>query len=321
MESSNDDIRLKSRSTVATVKAGYQLYFSHFRTLMRISWLQALIYAAFCGMLGLFAVVLYPRLIYRMAFLESTATVSTAMVTQMLCYIAFIVFTVLLGAIAEVVFYSRGLTMLRQHNDTGVILTPARWITFDRRSAWRMIKMMLCLAVLIIPFCILMGILQHWIITPDMRQPLAHAGSLIIVAVGIFVIALFYLPLTHICMEYLLQVKGGFWGILRHTYGVALRHFGYIFATMLVTGIIIGVSTLIILLPAEILTAAFLQSNMGQLMGDALNMPTYATLLAVVVFFISGFVQGYIRISALFVYYYMNGSIHTQEQERKQVKL
>ena len=166
-----------------------------------------------------------------------------------------------------------------------------------------------------------MGILQHWIITPDMRQPLAHAGSLIIVAVGIFVIALFYLPLTHVCMEYLLQVKGGFWGILRRIYGISLRHFGYIFATMLVTGIIIGVSTLIILLPAEILTAAFLQSNMGQLMGDALNMPAYTTLLAVVVFFISGFVQGYIRISALFVYYYMNGSIHTQEQERKQVKL
>lgn len=321
MECSTEDTRLKSRSTVATIKAGYQLYFSHFSTLMRISWLEAVVYALFCTILGLLAIVYYPRLIFHMAFLEETSTLPQTMVTLMLVTIAALVVTVLLGGVAELVFYSRGLYMLRQHNDTDCILTPARWITFDKKSAWRMVKGALFSLALLLPFGLLIGALQYWIVAPALHEPLAHAGTLTIVAIGTFVISLFYLPLTHVQTDYLLLDKGNFWHILHTTYGEALRHFGYIFAVTLVTIIIISAASAFLLLPAEILALANYQANAGQLLGDALNMPGYTVVIAAVVFFISGIVMAYLRISALFVYYYMNGSIHTQEQERKQVKL
>ena len=73
----------------------------------------------------------------------------------------------------------------------------------------------------------------------------------------------------------------------------------------------------VLTLPAILLGIASFQANLGTLAGDPLNMPSYTMALTVLLFFIAGFIQAYVRLSILFPFYYMTGSIDTQEEERR----
>ena len=81
--------------------------------------------------------------------------------------------------------------------------------------------------------------------------------------------------------------------------------------------LVVGAATLFAALPAQVLSLANLQAEVGVLNGDPLGMPGYMGWLTAVVFTIAGFFQAYIHLSMLFPTYYMYGSIETQEEERR----
>ena len=99
-----------------------------------------------------------------------------------------------------------------------------------------------------------------------------------------------------------------------------MKHFGFVFIVLLVSGIVVFVAEYILALPAFLLSMANTQANLGVLNGDPLGMPSHITYVSAVVFFIAGFIQVYIRMSVLFTSYYMYGSIETQEEERRLYK-
>ena len=96
-----------------------------------------------------------------------------------------------------------------------------------------------------------------------------------------------------------------------------MKHFGFILIVMLVSCIVIGVAEFVLALPAFIMSIANFKANMGVLVGDPLGMPAYIGYVAAVVFLVAGFIQVYLRMSALFNMYYMYGAIETMDAERQ----
>ena len=108
---------------------------------------------------------------------------------------------------------------------------------------------------------------------------------------------------------------------LRWLFPRGLRHFGLLFATLIVTAIITLLLTFFCELPGFIIGIANVKAYTGVAMGDNLGMPDYLPTLTFIAFTITGFIQGYMHLSTIFPFYYAYGSIEAQEQERKKMKL
>ena len=146
---------------------------------------------------------------------------------------------------------------------------------------------------------------------------ISQVATTITVSAELAVMALIMMPLSFITIKYIFRTDTRFWKLLSTDYPTALKHYGFMLIVMLVSCIVIVVAEYILALPAMLLATASYQANIGVLYGDPLGMPGYITYVSAVVFFMAGFLQAYIRMSALFTAYYMYGSIETQEEERK----
>ena len=133
-------------------------------------------------------------------------------------------------------------------------------------------------------------------------------------------IVLLSFPLIYVAMKYILN-KGGYFSVFSKAYGIGLSHWGHIFTTCLIGGIIISILMGIFCLPAIVLTQANVMAQEGFLNGDPLGMPDYANLLTIVTFFLTGFVLVYLYMPLLLVCYYMYGSIERYEQEKNKLKI
>ena len=134
-------------------------------------------------------------------------------------------------------------------------------------------------------------------------------------------IVLLAFPLIYVAVKYILNKGCGYFFVLSKYYGTGLRHWGHIFTTCLIGGMIIGVLMSIFLLPAIILTQANVMAQEGFLNGDPLGMPDYVNVLTIVTFFLTGFVLIYLYLPILLVFYYMYGSIETYEKEKNKLEI
>lgn len=108
-------------------------------------------------------------------------------------------------------------------------------------------------------------------------------------------------------------IKSVRWGF------TVVRHWGMLFATLLVTAIITLLLTFFCELPGVIIGTANVKAYAGMFMGDELGMPDYLPTLTFVAFTIAGFIQAYVHLATIFPFYYAYGSIEQQRQERKQL--
>ena len=126
------------------------------------------------------------------------------------------------------------------------------------------------------------------------------ALPLTIVTLGIGL--LLALPLLQSLFSYLYNPERKYWHNVWHSYKLGLKHWGKWFVVSLITFIVAGLLSCIILLPANILCLANVQANMGILFDDPLGMPSYSIPMTATVMFIAGVVEGYIRLSILHVF-------------------
>ena len=124
---------------------------------------------------------------------------------------------------------------------------------------------------------------------------------LIILTFGIGL--LLALPLNQSLFSYLCNPEKKYWSNVWASYKLGMKHWGKWFVVYLITIIVSGLFSCIILLPANILCLANVQANMGVLLDDPLGMPSYSIPMTTIIMLIAGFVQGYIRLSILYVYY------------------
>lgn len=99
------------------------------------------------------------------------------------------------------------------------------------------------------------------------------------------------------------------------------RHWGLLFMTILLGGLILCLMSGICCLPAIILAVTHFLAQEGALNGDPLGMPDYIMYLSTVTFFLTGFVLVYICMPMLMWLYYVYGSVVNYEREKSKLEI
>ena len=258
MEKEKEDILLKDRSSRACISAGYRLYMSNFKRIFRASWLAALFFAALVSTGGTM-MILRPQ---------------TALIVLPLTMII------------DALFFAYGFSVLKQHQDTGIIGRTPHWYSLDSHIFVRTLIAWLCMLLISLIMGMLVGV----------------AGVLLINSV------------TN--MRYILNDGIGYWSNLFSHYGKGMRRWGFIFLVVFMATLIGCVCYLFTSFPAIILSIAGNEANKGFLYGDPYGLPSYIGWLSALVFLLIGFIQAYVMLSFLFPVYYMYGSIEAHEQEK-----
>ncbi len=134
--------------------------------------------------------------------------------------------------------------------------------------------------------------------------------ALVIVG-GLAELAFYY----HIVRKFLLDGHSSLWSIIKNNFCFAMRYLGLLFAVVLTSAIIIVTVNIVVLLPCILIVLANHSAHLGHFYGDQLGMPSYITPLTMLVCFIAGFIQAYIRSTALFTLYYAFGSIAARKTD------
>ena len=309
----------KNRSYRSVISAGFGLYFTQFRLFFKASWIMALIYAAVFAALGTLCAIKLPAItaeIMKQTLVQHQLLTREIAEEYLIIGGIFIVLT-LLYIVVEAFTFATVLNKLKEHQDTDKMMVPRRWFGVRTKLMGRTLKgYLFSLLVILIPVLAIAGLiyvlLKYVALAPITLEVTALIATLFIVLLSF--------PLIYVAMKYILN-KGGYFSVFSKAYGTGLSHWGHIFTTCLIGGIIISILMGIFCLPAIVLTQANVMAQEGFLNGDPLGMPDYANLLTIVTFFLTGFVLVYLYMPLLLVCYYMYGSIERYEQEKNKLKI
>lgn len=309
----------KNRSYRSVISAGFGLYFTQFRLFFKASWIMALIYAAVFAALGSLCAIKLPAItaeIMKQTLVQHQLLTREIAEEYLITGGIFIVLT-LLYIVVEAFTFATVLNKLKEHQDTDKMMVPRRWFGVRTKLMGRTLKgYLFSLLIILIPVLVIAGViyvlLKYVALAPITLEVTALIATLFIVLLSF--------PLIYVAMKYILN-KGGYFSVFSKAYGTGLSHWGHIFTTCLIGGIIISILMGIFCLPAIVLTQANVMAQEGFLNGDPLGMPDYANLLTIVTFFLTGFVLVYLYMPLLLVCYYMYGSIERYEQEKNKLKI
>lgn len=309
----------KNRSYRSVISAGFGLYFTQFRLFFKASWIMALIYAAVFAALGSLCAIKLPAItaeIMKQTLVQHQLLARETAEEYLIIGGIFIVLT-LLYIVVEAFTFATVLNKLKEHQDTDKMTVPRKWFGVHTKLMGRTLKgYLFSLLVILIPVLVIAGViyvlLKYVALAPITLEVTALIATLFIVLLSF--------PLIYVAMKYILN-KGGYFSVFSKAYGIGLSHWGHIFTTCLIGGIIISILMGIFCLPAIVLTQANVMAQEGFLNGDPLGMPDYANLLTIVTFFLTGFVLVYLYMPLLLVCYYMYGSIERYEQEKNKLKI
>jgi hypothetical protein len=309
----------KNRSYRGVISAGFGLYFTHFRLFFKASWIMALLYAAVFAALGTLCVIKLPAIsaeIMKQTVVQHQE-LSVATAQEYLLLGGAIIILTLLYIIVEACTFATVLNKLKEHQDTDTMTVPAKWFSICRKLMGRTLKgYIFSLLVILVPVLVLIGLIIT-LLKFVALAPVTLTTTSLILAIAIILLAF---PLVYVAMKYILNKGQAYFSVLSKSYGTGLRHWGHIFTTCLVAGMIISILVGLFCLPIIILTQAHVLAQEGYLNGDPLGMPDYVNLLTIVTFFITGFILVYLYMPLLLVYYYMYGSIEAYEKEKANIK-
>lgn len=216
-----------------------------------------------------------------------------------------------LTMIIDALFFAYGFSVLKQHQDTGIIGRTPHWYSLDSHIFVRTLIAWLCMLLISLIMGMLVGFVGMLLI--NSVSTYTALGSIAVVGLLAFV---FTLPLTYTNMRYILNDGIGYWSNLFSHYGKGMHRWGFIFLVVFMATLIGCVCYLFTSFPAIILSIAGNEANKGFLYGDPYGLPSYIGWLSALVFLLIGFIQAYVMLSFLFPVYYMYGSIEAHEQEK-----
>jgi len=278
----------KSRSYGACISSGYDLFKDNFKSIFKHTWIWMLLFA-----LGM-ALVNVPSFSVILAGLVVTV-------------------------VACCILYGRVYNMLRVHYETDVF--PAKNAALDRKITVKNIKRMIVMYIwmfifmipLIVAFVLLLGMNPN----SPAADPAIIRNMLIFCAVAI-VYCVFFLPLIYTAFHYIVTYKyGGFFSVLKATFGKGLRYWGFIFITYLLLGIMITVICTVVTIPMVILSSALQMDTIGTMSGDPSGLPTWFWYIFVITGAITYFIIGYTSVYSCIVGYYVGGSIEQKVKEKQ----
>lgn len=315
MENQKDALLMKSRSSSACIKEGFGRFMGNFKWLVANSWPVALVYAIICGALCTACVVHIPAMTVQTV--QSQGNLYPVVVGN-LPFIGLCAALVVLGGVFEAATYSCALSRLKAGEGQSVALRKFWRLGFDVRTFVRTLKaavvnvaawaVVAAAAGAVVSLGSAMGV--------GGRRLVMAAAAVVAVAAAVAVL----LPLALSSLKYVFcEGEKLFPTIFRH-HSVGLRHVGFMLIVVVVCAIVVGFAEYILTLPAVVLSVANFQANAGVLNGDPLAIPGLVNYISAVVFLFAGFVQVYVRMSAIFPLCYMYGSVETQEEEKQKFK-
>lgn len=307
-EKKTKDLSLfRLRSTGAVISDGYQLYMDNFRKIFRNTWLMAVVYALAVGvfsMLWLNSLAELALLLTLHAPMESITNSAAANALPLAG--GFVVIT-----LATLLLTAFGFSILRQHREDNCITPPARWFgQWHVKTIGRTLTAGLLMVIILL---FMFAVIDTTAILLKGHLSRTALGLLLVGETGIFALLLPVLFL--LATQYIMATDNKIMPSGRQTF----RYWGSTIIISLVVCIVIGLLSVVTELPAAVLFFANITSMSGTLLGDPSGMPDYMSWLNIVVFTLAGFIQAYIYLSALFPFYYLHGSIETQEKERAEM--
>lgn len=327
MENKNELSLLRPRSMSAVVSDGYRLYMGTFRSLFRSSWVVAVVYAL---TFALFMGNLVNNVLPMQMTLQSADGLSALPPS-----VYYSVAVTVLYILAVTLLAAQAVSVFREHKATGdITFATARSESMDGQGEKKMRWYgRLCLKsfIRLLPVAVWMLIAGavSYIVLKVVATAILSLGlvgslwksiaSLALLAIVMFIIIAICIPLYYTVMRTLLadgkvQIAPPLRG-----YGLGLRHWGLLFATVLVVCVLTGLLTLVCELPAVIMAAANAMAYVGLAKGDPLGMPENMVPLTYAVFFVAGFIQAYVHLSTLYPLYYAYGSIEEMKNIRDNI--
>ena len=295
---------IKSRGYRATIKAAYNLFTENYKVILKHIWPYALVLAAITGIF-----VLNQFRVYGQTSL-SLVNILTGLALMVLVFAA------------DMAFTGRLMTLVNQQSLSWNILRALK------ASLWFLlliviISIIVSLVGVAINHCTAPGDATAGIPQTDpiilmQQQQMAYLKTMGIMTLVGIVFGLLLLPIVYIIMQYFVETDTRFHQIFFKGWKTGMKHWGYLFITLLVVGILLSVVITIISLPLIILFTAYGISLQGVLQGDEAGLPGYFHILAYGVSVVVYFVYYIMTIFALFVAYYIYGSIKAKEQEKDQ---
>lgn len=308
------------RSSRAVISSGYRLFMGNFKTLFRLTWPFALVYALVMALMMNTLLRNIPQMLSAAATMQQGGALPDGMTDPRLLSQLFI----LVGMLVSILLCAPVFKALAEHQDTNAMTPPGKWYG---ATAWPMSLRLLRLAlwfwllyvvVVFVLFLVLVGGGAALIgLTGGHPSKTLIVGIACPIVLGVLALIL---PMVYTGYKYLLTPGTRFVRVLTSTYGVGLRHWGSLFLVSLMVAIITTLLSFIIMQPYNILTAAMIRAQMGVAGGDPVGMPDYMGWMSFVVFCISGFIMAYLHLSTLFPFYYLYGSVEQEEKEREQLK-
>lgn len=289
------------RSVGAVIRDGYLLFLDHFRRIFRASWLVALIYALISGAASSLMVKLLPEIVFMHSLGIQQQMVQPAVTLGLVAVVV---------SLATAILYATAFSLLKGHRQTVVMPTATHWYgLMERKSLIRTLTAWACLLFIGIIVSLLTGMLLYFI-----GQHLSPLAYHVCTGIVLLVYALIAPLLLMLLIRYVFsEAKSPF------SRPLPPRYWGNTIIVTLVIVIITQLLSMVTELPTNILTIANIQSQMGTLKGDPVGMPDYMTWLNIVAFTLAAFIKAYVLLSALFPFYYLNGSIEAQEKERAEM--
>lgn len=303
MENNTDSkVLTEQRDTGGCVKAGYGLYAAVFTKMFKASWMAAAVYSLIFAALGTVCVTQLPRIA---AAILGVAPAGEAELRTTAALLGILVIT---GGIAEILFYSCGMSLLREHKGNGGTVSPRRWFSADVHTAWRTLK--ICVPLCIVS-CVVFTALGFVLTDETLRASLPYWAVAAVPAVIYIAVGILLLPSVVSIMKYVLDDNAGIAKSVRYGYSSGIARLPLILAVVFISACITALLGLVLSLPALILMTANWMAYFGTAAGDPLGMPEYMTALTAVTFALTGFMQTYVRMPLVFTTYYIYGQTET----------
>lgn len=127
-------------------------------------------------------------------------------------------------------------------------------------------------------------------------------------------------PLCYSGTKFLMDDNTHLIHVLGKDWKKGFKHFGFIFTTLFLESIVVGVINLLIFSPLIVIVVACLESYHGANMGDPMTMPSSLFLPICLLAIISMFVNCFLIIWQAFTYYYIYGTIETRDYETNEAE-
>lgn len=283
----------KLRSIGGCVKAATNLLITNLKTIIRRTWLPALLIAILGGGLFLTAINFTP--------LQGDAAVYGKL--------ALIVALVLIIYVAYAWQYTIVASLLNGASVRSNIPRIAR-------LAW----VMLVAAAIVANIVAFAGLIPFLGIKDAGSIDKATMLSQAIVFTVVIVAFLALLPLCYSAMKYTMETEIRIMDIFKRLYVIGVRHYGYLFMLLLIAGIITTIIDVIVSLPWSITIVASQFNTYGMTIGDATGLPSYFPVLAFIAASVSFFIKAYLNVWLVMVAYYGYGHIEAKERLKADLK-